>query len=818
MKTSEKRYAFLLRNITAVLMTFAATCALNAWLLLEINAIFLLAAALTADVLFAVLDHFKKKLMLWVTLAAAVIVAAVVLELAGISVRSLLREVSSWVREAFLWLEVFTESEESLRLPEPAYLLFFACLGTLGCMIVFYPLTIHTISRLILSALTLSAMIVLTVLGIEMGKFPLACIGICLVSSLIELVNMQLDRQRKESRRSAGLFLYPISVLLVVLAVLLPARETPIRWQPVRDLFNRISVNMESVETTLKIWFGAIPEKFTISFNGMSFTDEDGSVNVDDPSVLMYVSTSGMTKSPLYLRGNVSSTYTGTGWEDESESYFSEEEPEIELYELQYSMLRSGLTPESGEDLYKRSTVLVEFDDIVTKSLLYGAPLSDIEIETEDTRINYDAYGSNIRFQRMQKIGLIYSMTFIETNWGSPTLIEYLRSLTDFRYVDDNTDFDSLEITVGSAIRSLSTVVDTPDPVFFSEGIADRLAERARTIREVYTQLPESLPDRVYDLAREITDSCETTYDKILAIEDYFKDGYTYSLTPAAFPEDRDFVDWFLFDTNEGYCTYYATAATVLARCIGLPARYVEGVTVADTLRSRDVAEITNRSVHAWTEIYLEGYGWIPIEPTPGLGVGRNEAWALRMTGGGSAMPSIPEIPPEEPQEEMPQTEIEEGPSAAELAALEAQRREQMKRFWSITTAVAAGVIVVVLITVLLVTRRATVKRYNRASNNEKIRILMREILRCVASTGLHMREDETLLEYVRRAGMGFDSSDMKLSESAMLFMKVRYAEKDASRAEVLAMYRYTRELRRETLKQQNVLRRMYFAVRQYVQ
>ena len=119
MKTSEKRYAFLLRNITAILMTFAATCALNAWLLLEINAIFLLAAALTADVLFAVLDHFKKKLMLWVTLAAAVIVAAVVLELTGISVRSLLREVSSWVREAFLWLEVFTESEESLRLPEP---------------------------------------------------------------------------------------------------------------------------------------------------------------------------------------------------------------------------------------------------------------------------------------------------------------------------------------------------------------------------------------------------------------------------------------------------------------------------------------------------------------------------------------------------------------------------------------------------------------------------------------------------------------------------------------------------------------------------
>ena len=165
------------------------------------------------------------------------------------------------------------------------------------------------------------------------------------------------------------------------------------------------------------------------------------------------------------------------------------------------------------------------------------------------------------------------------------------------------------------------------------------------------------------------------------------------------------------------------------------------------------------------------------------------------------------ELPPEQ-----------EGPSAAELAALEALRRAQMKRFWTVTTYVAAVVIVLLLAVFLLVSRSAKAKRYNRAPDNEKIRLLMREIVRCVALTGIRMREDETLLEYVRRAGVDFDYSDMKLSDAAVLFMKVRYAEKSATRAEVLAMYRYARELRRETLKHQNVLKRALFSVRQYVQ
>ncbi len=810
MKAAETRYALLTRNIMSVLMVFAITYGLSTYFHLEIGPVFLAIAAVALDVLFAVFDHLKKKPALWLTLFGAIVIAVVALEITGVSVRVLLQTAREWVQDAFMWFALFTNGGVETVL-EPAYVLFFACLGLLGSTLLCYPLTCHMVSRFILSAAALAAVVFLPIFKIPLGKFPLACVGVCVMSSVVELVNLQFDRHRVESKRNAGVFLYPVCVLLILIAVLLPSRDTPIRWQPVRDLLERISVN---AEITLKTWFGVLPEKFTISFQGMSFTDEDAGINADEEAILMRVSTNGMTRSPAYLRGSVSSTYTGTGWKDDSETYFGEQEADIELYEVQYSLLRSGLTPERGEDLHKRSTLNIEFNDIITKSLMYSAPLSKIKTENEES---YSLYGPNIRFRKMQKTGLTYSMSYYETNWGSPTLMEYLRSLDGFRYEDDHTDFESLKELSGSAARVLSAAVNKPDPAFFNEDVANHFAERARIIREVYTQLPDTLPERVYDLAQEITADCETAYDKILAIENYFKEDYVYTLTPPAFPEDRDFTDWFLFECNEGYCTYYATAAAVLARCVGLPSRYVEGVVVKDRLRSHDEVEVTNQNVHAWTEVYLEGYGWIPIEPTPGFGVGRSQEWSRRSSVTGGA-PEIPVIPPEEIPVEPEILPEEEGLSAAELAALEALRREQMGRILRITAMIAAGVTLMLLIAIPLVLRRARAKHYNRAADDEKIRILMREVVRCVAVAGVRIRADETLLEYVRRAGLDFDYSDMKLSEAAELFMKVRYAEKPVTRAEVLTLYRYTRELRRETLKRQNIIKRALFGIRQFVQ
>ncbi|PFJ75773.1 protease, partial [Bacillus cereus] len=96
-----------------------------------------------------------------------------------------------------------------------------------------------------------------------------------------------------------------------------------------------------------------------------------------------------------------------------------------------------------------------------------------------------------------------------------------------------------------------------------------------------YTQLPESLPQRVRDLAVNLTNDKDNRYDKVLAIENYFTDhSFVYETTDVMIPaKNQDYVDQFLFDTKSGYCNNFSTSMIVLLRSAGIPARWVKGYT-----------------------------------------------------------------------------------------------------------------------------------------------------------------------------------------------------------------------------------------------
>lgn len=138
-----------------------------------------------------------------------------------------------------------------------------------------------------------------------------------------------------------------------------------------------------------------------------------------------------------------------------------------------------------------------------------------------------------------------------------------------------------------------------------------------------YTQLPDELPDRVRELAAIITEGGETPYDQVRLIENYLKreGGFRYSLREATHtPEGRDYVDYFLFDSKIGYCDNYSTAMAVLCRALGIPARWAKGFSSGTLIESdmdESYHEITNANAHSWVEVYFDGYGWIPFEPTP---------------------------------------------------------------------------------------------------------------------------------------------------------------------------------------------------------
>ena len=136
-------------------------------------------------------------------------------------------------------------------------------------------------------------------------------------------------------------------------------------------------------------------------------------------------------------------------------------------------------------------------------------------------------------------------------------------------------------------------------------------------IRTNYLRLPDNIPQRVLDLAIDLTAAEATPYDRAEAIQDYLRQ-FPYSLDVPAPPIDRDVADFFLFDLQRGYCDYYATTMVILARAAGLPARLVIGYASGsyDSL----TAEYTVREEdsHAWVEIYFPSYGWIEFEPTSG--------------------------------------------------------------------------------------------------------------------------------------------------------------------------------------------------------
>ena len=83
---------------------------------------------------------------------------------------------------------------------------------------------------------------------------------------------------------------------------------------------------------------------------------------------------------------------------------------------------------------------------------------------------------------------------------------------------------------------------------------------------------------------------------------------------PAA-PEGTDPVSYFLNDGRRGYCMHFASAATLMLRALGVPARYVQGYTV-QTQPGQEV-RVPDYAAHAWVEVYVNGYGWYPVEATP---------------------------------------------------------------------------------------------------------------------------------------------------------------------------------------------------------
>lgn len=136
-------------------------------------------------------------------------------------------------------------------------------------------------------------------------------------------------------------------------------------------------------------------------------------------------------------------------------------------------------------------------------------------------------------------------------------------------------------------------------------------------LEEAYIRIPLSAR-RAATLARRVTAEAETQQERLQALVSHLQENYAYTLSPPATPLGEDAVDYFLFRSRRGYCDLFASALAVMGRAVGIPTRFVTGFAGGQYHPDSGRYLLRESDAHAWIEAYLEGRGWVSVDPAPG--------------------------------------------------------------------------------------------------------------------------------------------------------------------------------------------------------
>jgi transglutaminase-like putative cysteine protease len=188
-----------------------------------------------------------------------------------------------------------------------------------------------------------------------------------------------------------------------------------------------------------------------------------------------------------------------------------------------------------------------------------------------------------------------------------------------------------------------------------------------------YLQLPDDITQRTVLLGQSIATGFDNSYDVAQAVTDYLRDNIKYTEIIPEPPLNQERIDWFLFDLQEGFCNYYASAEVILLRSLGIPARiavgYNEGERTAgieqalppgatipgpDSLLLENVTFVVGKKLTPWPEVF-PGIGWVEFEPTASQAPIVRPVGDIDLSSLENENAANPEIPPLTRQEDFPQ-------------------------------------------------------------------------------------------------------------------------------------------------------------------
>ncbi|MGH2980727.1 MAG: transglutaminaseTgpA domain-containing protein, partial [Solirubrobacterales bacterium] len=172
-----------------------------------------------------------------------------------------------------------------------------------------------------------------------------------------------------------------------------------------------------------------------------------------------------------------------------------------------------------------------------------------------------------------------------------------------------------------------------------SELVTVPLRGGPRPSSSVAPRLAASAYAPVYALARRWTATAPTTYDAVEAIERGLQENYEYSEDP---PSHRYPLRAFLLADRGGYCQHFSGAMALILRMVGIPSRVAAGFSPGE--RNGDRFVVRDTDSHSWVEVYFNGIGWVPFDPTPAAAPAQSQATGPPLPpapAGRSALPQL---------------------------------------------------------------------------------------------------------------------------------------------------------------------------------
>ena len=401
----------------------------------------------------------------------------------------------------------------------------------------------------------LTVFTVVSMVGISFAFGSREALLLCVLPASAGILLMMA---RENGKRLSAL---PVAAGLAALAfLLLPAHPQAV--SPFQEAAQKIRQFVEDY-----LLFNEYRSAFTLASEGFQPLDErlGGPAEPADHTV-MEVS----TDRKVLLRGKTYDQYTGLNWYDtlSDRRYLAVSPRYASLREELFDMNRPLTGIESGSMLSMHVRMLKSG----TTTLFAPGRTRSLQLEGERMVLYYNAAGEYF-LTRDVEAGDAYTLTYLPYEAGR-----------------------------GAVSALVNENASASDP-YYREAAAH------------YLQIPNHIQKEIYDIAQLVTAGKETPYGKALALQNYLRRNYRYNLNVQEPPEGVDFIAWFLIGDQQGYCTYFASAMTMLCRIAGLPARYVTGYVALPN--DSGVTVVTGQNAHAWTEVYLNGFGWLAFDPTP---------------------------------------------------------------------------------------------------------------------------------------------------------------------------------------------------------